>query len=255
MKIISKKVLSTGLLVALFVISVITGPYTHAIEGTLIKVEPDKVPSETVCARVAALALADTTEVKKRITAMQADFAGRLKNITSREDAADKKIATSRSDAMSKFDTKITAMKQVSGLTNKQLDAINTYQKEVKAANDARVIAVDGARTIYRTGLSLAISNHQIKLGDAVTTYQSSITGAFAAAKINCSIDTNALENLKKAVKTARETASTSISKIEATAQVRQLADTKKSSIKDANGAFAKKVAALTTTLKKILNS
>lgn len=215
----------------------------------------ETVKTEVSCARVASLALTSTAEVTKRLATMQSNFIKRLADVNSRHDEVDQKVATVRTEATSKFDAKLVALKAQTGLTTAQLAAIDTFGTGVHDAQDVRRAAVDAARDAYRSALAGAISANQTSLTAAASAYKSSVDTAFTIAQSTCS-ESTALPTLRSSIKSARETFMNATKRPDdTTAAIRQLVTTRDAAIKTADTAFVAKVTSLKTTLKAALKA
>lgn len=210
-------------------------------------------PTDQACARLTTFSTTGTAKLKERQAAMEVDFAKRVSNITSRHDAADQKVVTFRASLSDKFDAKVTDLKSKEGLSEAQLAAINTYEKDMKAAELAREAAVDAVRETYRADLIKEVEAHQAALRSAVTTYQTAVDAAIAAAKADCGNGT-AMTTLKSSLQAARESFQAARKASKAQPAVKEHVTSRIEAIKAANTEFAEKAAVYSDTLKSVLD-
>lgn len=209
-------------------------------------------PTDQACARLTTFSTTGAAKLKERQAAMEVDFAKRQSNITSRHDAADQKVVTFRITLSDKFDAKVTDLKSKEGLSEAQLAAINTYEKDMKAAKQSREETVDAARETYRAGLIKEVEAHQAALRSAVTTYQTAVEAAIAAAKSDCGNGT-AMTTLKSSLQAARESFQAARKASKAQPAIKELVTTRTEAIKAANAEFAEKAKVYGDTLKPVL--
>jgi exonuclease VII small subunit len=195
-------------------------------------------PTDQACARLTTFSTTGAAKLKERQAAMEVDFAKRQSNITSRHDAADQKVVTFRTTLSDKFDAKVTDLKSKEGLSEAQLAAINTYEKDMKAAKQTREEAVDAARETYRAGLIKEVEAHQAALRSAVTTYQTAV---------------EAMTTLKSSLQAARESFQAARKASKAQPTIKELVTTRTEAIKAANAEFAEKAKVYGDTLKSVL--
>jgi hypothetical protein len=183
---------------------------------------------------------------------MDANFSTRLTKITADKAAVDQKVATARTNAKKQFEVKVQALESKNGLTDAQKQAVATYKTDMELAETTRELAVDSARTEYRTALYSTVAGQQTALSNAVITYQAAFEKAFATAATGCN-DGTTLATLKTAIQAAHQTLKTTLSTIKTTDKIKQLATTRNNAIKAADDAFAKQAAGFTATLKSAL--
>ncbi|MDB5165678.1 MAG: surface antigen [Candidatus Saccharibacteria bacterium] len=209
--------------------------------------------TSAVCTRLPTLAATNAAKINQRLDAMQLDFQKRLSNLASRIDVVDQKVATSRMSLTDKFDSKVSELKNETGVTPVQLAAIEIYEKNMKDAETARATAVDTARGNYRTDVLQKVTGHQAKLLQAALVFQRAIDAAFTKAQANCE-ESTATTILRTEVKAARNTFQGTQKADEDKLSIKQFAETRGVAIKTANTEFAKKTATATTTLKTELS-
>lgn len=236
---------------SMFVVAAVASTPSLALTMTTPRTNATTSPDQA-CARLTTFSTTSATKLKERQAAMDVDFAKRLSNITSRHDAVDQRVVTFRTTLSDKFDAKVTDLKSKVGLNEVQLVAIDTYEKDMKAAELAREEAVDAAREAYRAGLIKEVEAHQVSLKVAVVTYQTAVEAAIAAAKADCSNGT-ARETLKASLQAARESFQAARKASKAQPAVKELVTTRTESIKAANAEFAEKSAVYTDTLRSVL--
>lgn len=209
-------------------------------------------PPDQACTRLTTFSTTSAAKLKERQVAMDVDFAKRLSNIASRHDAVDQRVVTFRATLGDKFDVKVTDLKSKEGLSEAQLAAINTYEKDMKAAELAREEAVDAARETYRAGLIKEVETHQAALKTAAATYQAAVEAAITAAKADCGNGT-AMATLKASLQAARESFQAARKASKAQPAIKELVTARTEAVKAANAEFAEKSAVYADTLKPVL--
>lgn len=92
--------------------------------------------------------------------------------------------------------------------TDAQTQAVNAFRNTLETAVQAKRSAIDAARLAYQQGLQTLIENRGASLKTATETLRAQTESAFAQAQTDCAanLDVKTIrENLKTAVKTARE--------------------------------------------------
>jgi hypothetical protein len=208
-----------------------------------------------VCARILTLSTSSKDTISSKQGELQTDFSKRLTNVSSHQGEVDSKVITFRTNAAATFEDKIKSLEAESGLTDVQKAAIETYKTSVQSANSTREVAVDSARSAYRTGLATVIAKQQQTLSTASTTYQLTVDAAFTAAVGGCTASNGAtvMSTLKTAIKSARMTLEATRTPDATKAAIQQLAATRDASIKAANSAFHTTLTGLTAALKAAL--
>lgn len=208
-----------------------------AIEKPINNDTSNTAKQAAVCTRIASLKNNSENEASSKVARMQADFTSRLAKIASDEQSADQKVAAFRLEKKTKFEAQIQTMKSKANLTDAQKTAIDAFKATMETAEIKREQAVDAARATFRIALKEAVTSNQQKLLTAANTYQNTIAAAFATASTNCTAD-GALITLKNAVKSARENMVKSRESNELGQTIKQLAQTRNTSIKAANDEF-----------------
>lgn len=217
------------------------------VSPALAVINSDITPA--ACLHVITLRSAGRDAMATNLAKMNKGFSDRMKKIASNKASVDKKVTTSRANAKNLFESKLKKLESKAGWTSAQKQAIATYKTNMELAKTTRDLAVDTARTNYRSALANLITAQQKDLTAAVITYQKAFEKAFATANANCSKGAN-MSAVKTAVQSAHQTLKTAITKANNKDKIKQLATTRNNAIKSADDTFIKQAASYTKTLK-----
>jgi hypothetical protein len=209
--------------------------------------------SSEACVHAVTLRNTNRDAMTDKVSTMNSAFTARLTKITTDKAAADKKLASARTAAKSQFESKIQKLESQVGLTDVQIQAIETYKNDMEMAKTTRETAVDKARTDYRNALAETISVQQKALYSAVVTYQAAFEAAFATATSNCTNGTN-MSAVKTAIQSAHQTLKSAVADNKTTDNIKALMTTRNDAIEAANDVFTKQAATFTQTLKTALS-
>ena len=246
MKTISKIIQFTGSIGLAIGLVAVTAVPTFAVNTI------NNGASSASCTRIATLGNNTNTTIAGHAATMYADFANRLSGIANRDTVIDQKVTTSRTTSAGNFNTKISNLEAKTGFTVTQEMAIKTFATNMQTAEKTRETAVDAARASYRINLINLVKTHQAALRTATTTYQATVTAAFATASSQCS-DGTASATLKATVKAARDTFKTARADTKITTEIKALITTRNTAIESANADFKKAVATYKATLSAVL--
>jgi len=250
MKTVYNKLNSAVIITSALIFAIISTTPSIAISG-----QGANNSSAATCARISSMEITTQTNMATHMTAMQADFTSRLSNISSHQATIDQKIETARTTARNEFAAKVETLGSQPGLTQTQLQAINTYSLNIGLAETTRETAIDNARNTYRDALSSEVQRHQQSLVDGTTTYQTNINNAFTAAKASCATDDTTLATLREAIKTARQALTTARQATKTTSDIQEFAAIRNAAIKTANETFAASAKTYTETLNSALKA
>ena len=211
--------------------------------------------SSNMCTHLANLQTSGNNNVNAKITALQSQYSQQLAKIESDQASVQQNLLTTRISANNQFEEKITALEAIDGLTDEQLQAIETYAESMRTAEATRETAVDTAISDYKTGLESLVSDNQQSMTQAGETFRAAIASAFSVAVSNCSDESNVMTTLRASVKTARENFSSNRQGSGSTMSddIQALRTTRNEAVKTANQTFAASAKEYSQTLAEVL--
>lgn len=214
--------------------------------------ESTPLTASNLCTRISTVTSAHDARITERRATLKTNFSNRLTKLETNRASVEEKLATTRQQVVSTFNQKIDELSAMQGLSEEQLTAIDTFKTEMIAAQDARKQAVDTARQTYQSGLRQIISDRQDVIDEATATYDAAVDAAFEKAESNCS-SSSALTALRADLSAARNALAAVRETTKPRSDVRSLAETRNSAIREANQTFRATAKKSAETLAKAL--
>lgn len=224
---------------------------TYAQEPTQTE-NTTPLTSANLCDRIETVTSGINSRVSERRDTLRTNYTNRLTNLAATVTNIEDRLGVARQQVATSFEERITTLKNIEGLSDEQLAAIDTFQTDMIAADEVRQTTVDSARTDYRAALREIVSDRQDALAEAAATYSTALDAALKKAESNCS-SASALTTLRADINAARNTFNEARQSTEVKEQLAELMQERNTAIKDANDAFRETAKQLSATLQSAL--